>query len=219
MYIVQPDIFETSEQITLPTCEDGKITIASSTSSPIPTASTPTSFSSDDVFAYTRVVKNPHEFVIADVKQGVNDLVLFEGTCSEFYGFSVGDIFAGGNISYKIIPLDIDNIADLGVDTTINSSSSQNAVLYTLRTTMGENDSITSNDSDYNLSDGNQMEYLGIPTQPYINRCAVTEDQCNNKFTLTLVNNNTTAKKLKIQLLPNMQSIPSETAWNSFFDK
>ena len=212
-------IIETSEEITLPTCDDGRITIASSTATLNYANQTPTatSISCDEVFNYNRVVKKKHELIIDDVKQGVNDIVVFDGTCSEFYGFSAGEIYNGGNISYKIIALDIENIADLGVDTTINSSASQNAVLFTLRTTINDNESLSNINSDYNLSDGNQMEYLSVPTQPFINKCAVTDDQCNKKIKIILVNNNTTSKNLKIQLLPNMQSIPSVTAWNSFF--
>lgn len=206
---------ETTQQIMLPASADGTIVIAA-TPPAAPAAAPSVASANNDVFAYPRVVGNAHE-VVVDVVQGDNDKVLFQGTCAEFYGFVAGDVFVGGNVSYKIHAVDVDNVADLGVNTTMQSSSSQNAVLYALRVTMGENDACSSKDSDYNLSYGNQMEVLGLPAQPYTNRCAVTEAQVNEQLTIRLVTNNTLAKQLKVQLLPNMQRLPSNAVWDALF--
>ena len=154
------------------------------------------------------------------MEQGSNDIVMFDGDIGYFYGSSVGDMYVGGNVAYRVFPLDVDSPDKLGVDATMHSNASMNAERYTLRVEMEDDQAtVAVSDSTYNISSGNQMEYLSSPLQPWTNRVAVSEEQLTRKLKVRFTLNNTLSRRIKIQMLPNMQVIPSDESWNRFFSK
>jgi hypothetical protein len=208
---------ETDGEVVLPTEEGGSIVVKPNVVSEVPKASSQKNNNVDDVFSYARVVNKPHEFIV-DVDEGGNDVLLFDGDCGTFYGASEGDLYAGGNVAYRIFPLDVDGPEQLGVDLTLISNASQNAVLYGLQVEM-EDDTKTfvSKLSEYNLTSSYQMEYLTLPVQPWIGRVAVSQVQLQRKLKISFVMNNTVSRKLKVQMLPNMQLLPADETWARFF--